>query len=118
MQSAVGWALPSTPFKMVHVFTAARARDRRVPKEKPFPWQCPRCLKHTVVPDKVDVSIDVRYDGRLQAISLSGVTVPVCSSCQERVFTSETDDAIRAAMREQLHLLTPAQTQAAVQKRR
>lgn len=87
-----------------------------MPKEKPFPWQCPRCLKHTVVPDKVDLSIDVRYDGRLRAVSLPGVTVPVCSSCHERVFTNETDDALRAATREQLHLLTPAQIQAAVRQ--
>lgn len=81
-----------------------------------FPWQCPKCLKRTVVPDKIDFSIDVRYEGRLNKISLLGLAVPVCSFCQERVFTSEADDAIRVATREQLHLLTPEQIETAIQK--
>ena len=85
-------------------------------KEKAFPWQCPKCLKRTVVPDRTDFSIEVRYEGRLHTIPLKGLAVAVCSSCNERVFTSEADEAIRTAMREQLHLLTPEQIQAAIRK--
>ncbi|HEX7379900.1 MAG TPA: type II TA system antitoxin MqsA family protein [Pirellulales bacterium] len=85
-------------------------------KEKPFPWRCPKCLKRTVVPDMIDFSIEVRYEGRLHEIALHGLAAAVCSSCQERVFTSETDDAIRVATRAQLRLLTPEQIETAIRE--
>lgn len=88
-------------------------RDNR--KEKPFPWQCPKCLRRTVVADKIDCSIEVRYEGRLHTIVLKGLAAAVCSSCDERVFTSDADEAISAATREQLHLLTTDQMQRAIQ---
>lgn len=88
----------------------------RPDKEKPFPWQCPKCLKRSVLPDKIDFSIEVRYEGRLHTISLKELRVPVCSSCSERVFTSEEDDAVRIAVRQQLHVLTPEQIEAAIEK--
>lgn len=89
---------------------------QRILRHEPFPWQCPKCAKRTVQPEKIDLSMDVRYEGHLHAITLSGLEVPVCSSCHERVFTSETDDAIRIGMRQRLRLLTPEQIQAAIQK--
>lgn len=85
-------------------------------KSTPFPWQCPKCLKHEVRPAKVDFSLEVRYDGRLHALTLKALTVPVCSSCGERVFTSEIDDRINEAMRDQLRLLSPEQIQSAICK--
>jgi putative zinc finger/helix-turn-helix YgiT family protein len=68
------------------------------------------------VSDKIDFSIEVRYEGRLHTISLQGLAAAVCSSCNERVFTSDADDAIATATREQLHLLTPEQMQGAIQE--
>lgn len=73
-------------------------------------------MKRTVAPRKIDLSIDVRYDGGLHTIRLKRLPVPVCSACQERVFTSEADDAVRIAMREQLRLLRPEQIQAAIRQ--
>lgn len=83
-------------------------------KEKEFPWQCPKCLKRTVMRDKLDLSIEVRYEGRLHVISLKGLPAAVCSSCNERVFTSEADEAVDGATREQLHLLSREQIQRAL----
>ncbi|HEX7448285.1 MAG TPA: hypothetical protein VF306_12105 [Pirellulales bacterium] len=52
----------------------------------------------------------------MHAIVVPGLRVPVCAACGERVFTSEADDVIEAAVRQQLHLLTRQQIQESIVK--
>lgn len=58
----------------------------------------------------------MKYEGRLHAIDVPGLTVPVCASCGERVFTNDADDQIDAAVRKQLHLLTGEQVQESIRR--
>jgi DNA-binding transcriptional regulator YiaG len=78
-------------------------------KAKPFPWQCPRCLKVEVVPKTIEHTIEVKHDGTLYSITIPELVVPTCRACQERVFTSNVDEQISAALRDGLGLLTPDQ---------
>lgn len=85
-------------------------------KFKPFPWECPKCLMREVALRKIDFSLPVKYEGRLHAVDVPALGVPVCAACGERVFTSETDDQIDTAVRKQLHLLTREQIEESIRK--
>lgn len=87
-----------------------------IAKSKPFPWECPKCFQRDVAPRNIDFSLQVNHEGRLHAIVVPGLRVPVCAACGERVFTSEADDVIEAAVRQQLHLLTRQQIQESIVK--
>jgi DNA-binding transcriptional regulator YiaG len=59
---------------------------------------------------------EVRHDGRLHAFTVPHLHLPVCEACGARVFTEKVDDQINAALRSHLHLLTPAEMRAALQR--
>ncbi len=84
-------------------------------KAKPFPWLCPRCLKVDVVPHVTEYAIDVRHDGILHSLVIPDLAVPTCHACGERVFTSDVDERVSAALRARLGLLTPRQIQEGIQ---
>ncbi|MFH0982241.1 MAG: type II TA system antitoxin MqsA family protein [Planctomycetota bacterium] len=78
---------------------------RREPK--PFPWQCPRCLKGEVWPTPTEYTTRVKHDGRLHEVTLPGLLVPKCSACSELVLSNDTDEQISRALRDKLGLLQP-----------
>jgi transcriptional regulator with XRE-family HTH domain len=59
---------------------------------------------------------EVRHDGRLYAFTLPRLEIPVCKACREKVFTEKVDDQINAALRSHLHLLTPADIRAELER--
>ena len=59
---------------------------------------------------------EIRHDGRLYTFTIPHLDIPVCQACGEKVFTEKVDDQINAALRSHLHLLTPAEMRAALER--
>jgi DNA-binding transcriptional regulator YiaG len=59
---------------------------------------------------------EVRHDGRLYAFKVLDLEIPVCRACGEKVFTEKVDHQINAALRSYLHLLTPEEMRAALER--
>lgn len=55
----------------------------------------------------ISYEAEVRHDGRLYAFTVPDLRLPVCQACGSKVFTEKVDDQINAALRLNLHLLTP-----------
>jgi len=90
--------------------------SRRQATDRPYPWQCPVCLKPEVVPTTLPYTARVKHDGAIHEVPVAGLEVPRCRSCGELVFSQRVDDQINAALRAQLHLLTPEQIQSGRRK--
>ena len=84
--------------------------------DRPFPWRCRHCGKNQVQPATIRYDAEVRHDGRLYAFTVPKLAIPVCQACGEKVFTEKVDDQINSALREHLHLLTPAEIRAALER--
>jgi putative zinc finger/helix-turn-helix YgiT family protein len=78
-------------------------------KHRPFPWQCPTCLKREVFPTEIPYSAEIKHDGALHTIHVSHLAIPKCTACGELIFSDWADDQVSAALRLHLHLLTPGQ---------
>lgn len=78
----------------------------------PFPWRCQRCRKKEVRPAVLPYRTQVRHDGVLHTVEVPNLTVPRCALCGELLFDNRANDQVSAALRAQLHLLTPEQIQA------
>ena len=83
---------------------------RPVGAQRPFPWRCRHCGKNQVVMAKMSYDAVVRHGGRLYAITISDLEIPVCQACGEKVFTEKVDNQINAALRSNLGLLNPELT--------
>ena len=59
---------------------------------------------------------EIRHDGRVHTFTLPHLHIPVCQACGEKVFTEKVDDQINAALRAHLHLLTPEEMRAALER--
>ncbi len=59
---------------------------------------------------------EVRHDGRLYQFKIPHLELPVCQACGEMVFTEQVDAQITDALRNHLHLLTPAQIHAGIKR--
>lgn len=79
------------------------------PSGLPFPWRCHRCRQKEVRPVEIPYRTQVRHDGQLQTVDIASLTVPRCAKCGELLFDNTANDQISAALRAQLHLLTPEQ---------
>ena len=75
--------------------------------DKPFPWLCGSCLKDEVRPATMRYGADVKHDGRMHHLTISKMVVPKCGACGELVFSNNTENQIRQALRVHLVLLTP-----------
>jgi DNA-binding transcriptional regulator YiaG len=64
----------------------------------------------------ISYNAEVRHDGRLHLFVVPKLKIPVCRACGEKVFTEKVDDQINAALRSHLHLLTPEEIHAALQR--
>lgn len=84
--------------------------------DRPFPWRCRKCGQHLVYPTTISYDEEVRYDGRLHAFTIPNLTLPVCQSCGEKVFTEKVEDQITAALRAHIHLLAPEEIRAGLDR--
>src|SRR5271167_5243324 len=84
--------------------------------ERPFPWDCHNCGKNEVVMGTVSYDAEVRHDGRVYAFTVPQLNLPVCQACGEKVFTEKVDDQIGAALRSHLHLLSPEEMRAGLDR--
>jgi DNA-binding transcriptional regulator YiaG len=91
---------------MPELVTSANNRE---PKDKPFPWRCPKCRQKEVRPVVIPYRAELLHDGRLYTIAIPQLTVPRCANCGELVFGNQACEQISQALRAQLHLLTPDQ---------
>jgi putative zinc finger/helix-turn-helix YgiT family protein len=89
---------------------------RPVNSERPFPWRCRHCGKSQVVMATIRYDAEVRHDGRLYAFTVPDLMLPVCKACGNKVFTEKVDDQINAALRRNLHLLTPEEMRKALER--
>jgi DNA-binding transcriptional regulator YiaG len=53
--------------------------------------------------------IKIRHDNVLHTVDIPALTVPRCGNCGELLFDNDADDQMSAALRAQLHLLSPEQ---------
>ena len=83
---------------------------------KSFPWRCYHCAKDQVYLACVRYQAEIPHDGHVHKFTIPQVDIPVCRACGEKVFTNQVDDQINAAMRSHLHLLTPDEIRAAIER--
>ena len=65
------------------------------------------CDKDEVRMSVMSYDVDVKHDGRLYTIYMPKLEIPVCQACGAKVFTEKVGKQVNAALRLQLHLLTP-----------
>src|SRR6267143_1200019 len=94
----------------------ATQTKRPLGAERPFPWRCRHCGKHEVVMATVSYDAEIRHDGRVHAFTIPHLNLPVCQACGEMVFTEKVDDQVSAALRSHLHLLTPEEIRAGLER--
>lgn len=92
------------------------SKKQKEPKSRPFPWLCSDCSTKTVVPTVIDYTAKVKHDGVVHELHLPAIEVPRCQTCGNLVVTTEVDDPVNDALRSKLHLLTPAQIRANIEK--
>jgi putative zinc finger/helix-turn-helix YgiT family protein len=85
-------------------------------KSRPFPWPCSDCGTLTVVPTVIDYAAQVKHDGIVYDLHLPGLEVPHCQTCGETYSTDAVDEQVSDALRSRLHLLTPSQIRAGIEK--
>ena len=93
-----------------------KASKRPVGAERPFPWHCRHCGKNQVTMTTTSYDAEVRHDGRLYTFTIPRLGVPACTACGEKVFTEKVDEQISEALRAHLHLLTPEEIRAALDR--
>jgi putative zinc finger/helix-turn-helix YgiT family protein len=94
----------------------AKETKRPFAAQRPFPWRCPHCGKSHVVMTTISYDAEVRHDGRVHTFTVPHLNIPVCQACSAKVFTEKVDDQINAALRSHLHLLTPDEMRAALER--
>lgn len=77
-----------------------------------YPIRCAECGKKQVMPAIVHHQVQKNHDGRIYDLDIKKLPVTRCQACGEIYFTIASDDAIVAALREKLGLLTPEQIHA------
>jgi len=92
------------------------AKKQQEPKSRPFPWLCSDCVTRTVVPTVIDYTAKVKHDGVIHKLHLPKTEVPRCQTCGNLVVTTEVDERVNDALRSKLHLLTPEQIRANIDK--
>src|SRR5258708_7102473 len=89
---------------------------RPIGAEDPFPWKCHKCFKKEVVMGTASYDAEVKHDGRLHSFMTPQLHLPICQACGEQVFTEKVNDQIGAALRAHLHLLTPDEMRAGLER--
>jgi DNA-binding transcriptional regulator YiaG len=94
----------------------AKPTKRPANAERPFPWRCRHCGNDEVRLTHLSYDAEVRHDGRVYSFQIPKLEAPVCRACRKMVVTECVDDQINAALRDHLHLLTPTEMRAALER--
>lgn len=89
---------------------------RPVGVERAFPWRCTQCSKNEVVLKTISYDAEIRHDGRLYKFTVPNLEIPICRACGKKVFSEQVDDQINVTLRSELHLLTPRDMRAALER--
>ena len=89
---------------------------RPVGAERPFPWKCRHCGATRVELITTPYDAEVQHDGRLYAFTIPSLELPACAACGAKVFTEKVDGQIQDALRSHLHLLSPKEMSAALDR--
>jgi DNA-binding transcriptional regulator YiaG len=92
------------------------AKKKPEPQSRPFPWLCSDCVTRTVVPTVIDFTAKVKHDAVIHELHLPGIEVPRCQTCGDLAITTAIDERVNEALRAKLHLLSPAQIRANIEK--
>ncbi len=84
--------------------------------ERPFPWPCRHCGKLEVVMGVARYDAEIQHDGRIHSFTIPELHLPICRACGEKVFTEKMDGQIGAALRAHLHLLSPKEIRAGLER--
>jgi DNA-binding transcriptional regulator YiaG len=92
------------------------SKKQQEAKSRPIPWPYSDCFTRTVVPTVVDYTARVTHDGVIHELLLSRIEVPRCQTCSNLAMTTVADERVNESLRSRLHLLTPAQIRANIEK--
>jgi len=77
-----------------------------------YPVRCVECGKTGLRPAVIHREVKKNHDGRVYLLAIDDLPVNRCGDCGEVFYTTDSDDRINAALREQLGLLSPEQIRA------
>jgi putative zinc finger/helix-turn-helix YgiT family protein len=83
------------------------ARDAKKTNSPKFPRRCASCGKRGLSPATIKHTSHIKYEGKLHAVELDGLSVLKCQFCNEVLFGNEADEQIAVALRSKLGLLPP-----------
>ena len=84
-------------------------------RPKKYPARCVGCGKAALRPAVIRREVKKNHDGRVYLLAIDDLPVTRCGDCGEVFDTTESDDRINAALRDQLALLSPEQIRANLQ---
>ncbi len=77
--------------------------------KKPFPWRCSNCGEKSIYEAILDYTTQMPHDRCEYTVRVSGLRAARCTNCGKVKLDVEALDAVDAAFRCQLNLLTPEQ---------
>lgn len=73
------------------------ASELEKPRERPFPWHCPKCRQKEVRREAISYQCQRIHDGQPVTIDVTDLKVPRCGNCGELVFDYFAEEQINAA---------------------
>lgn len=77
-----------------------------------FPRTCLACRAKQVNPATIDETVEMKYDGAMHTVAVTGIPVEQCGACGEMTYGTDSEAVIHAALRKQLGLLAPEEIRA------
>jgi DNA-binding transcriptional regulator YiaG len=81
--------------------------DKREPRQRKYPIRCIECGQKEVRPAVIPYSLKKNHDGRLYDLHVPDLQVIQCGKCGAVYTSNDADEQICAALRAELHLLSP-----------
>lgn len=72
---------------------------------KPYPWRCATCNERAVKPATVDYRTKIKHENALHDVYVAAIPAHKCENCGAVSLGEDADNAVRAALRDNLHLL-------------
>jgi putative zinc finger/helix-turn-helix YgiT family protein len=86
----------------------------QTPKPTRRSARCRRCGADALKMSTIPYTVEVRYEGRVYEVHVPRLRLPVCGACGAKSFTSDVDEQVNDALRQEVKLLTPEQIRAAI----
>lgn len=68
--------------------------------QRSFPWICQSCKSQSVFPSHTNYRARLKHKGTIYKFEVPDLNIPICQSCQEKVFTREVDEQINKTFEE------------------